>query len=299
MTSARRCGYASSRNLEKIRNPERLASWLATTARNEAIRTKRIYERTVPTAVEFQVLDTDPAVDAGLLASERDAEVAAAFATLDEDCQLLLRAVTADPPLDYQTIADHDRSPDRKHRSHAGSLPRETAPRAGSNPAIGWGGRPGKREREMNPTTHEPDEALAAELAAALEATDPVPERFVEAAKESFTWRTIDAELAELIFDSPRANSSESRGVDGTRQVTFQAPGVEIEVAIISDGSRRLVGQLVPAVHSHVELHFGDQAVVAESDDLGRFLSRTSRWPHQHQGRTRDGATIQTAWTLV
>ena len=93
-------------NLEKIRNPERLASWLATTARNEAIRTKRIYERTVPTAVEFQVLDTDPAVDAGLLASERDAEVAAAFATLDADCQLLLRAVTADPPLDYQTIAD-------------------------------------------------------------------------------------------------------------------------------------------------------------------------------------------------
>lgn len=92
-------------NLEKIRDPEKLASWLATTARNEAIRTKRIYERTVPTAVEFQIIDSDPAVDARLLASERDAEVAAAFATLDEDCQQLLRAVTADPPLDYETIA--------------------------------------------------------------------------------------------------------------------------------------------------------------------------------------------------
>lgn len=92
-------------NLEKIRDPEKLASWLATTARNEAIRTKRIYERTVPTAVEFQIIDSDPAVDARMLASERDAEVAAAFATLDEDCQQLLRAVTADPPLDYETIA--------------------------------------------------------------------------------------------------------------------------------------------------------------------------------------------------
>lgn len=92
-------------NLEKIRDPEKLASWLATTARNEAIRTKRIYERTVPTAVEFQIIDSDPAVDARLLASERDAEVAAAFATLDEDCQQLLRVVTADPPLDYETIA--------------------------------------------------------------------------------------------------------------------------------------------------------------------------------------------------
>ena len=93
-------------NLERIRNPERLASWLATTARNEAIRTKRIYQRTVPTAVEFQIVDSDPALDAGMLASERDGEVAAAFATLDEDCQQLLRAVTADPPIDYETIAE-------------------------------------------------------------------------------------------------------------------------------------------------------------------------------------------------
>jgi RNA polymerase sigma factor (sigma-70 family) len=93
-------------NLERIRNPERLASWLATTARNEAIRTKRLYDRTVPTAIEFQIVDSDPAVDAGLLATERDAEVAAAFATLGDDCQELLRAVTADPPLDYETIAE-------------------------------------------------------------------------------------------------------------------------------------------------------------------------------------------------
>lgn len=93
-------------NLGRIRNPERLASWLATTARNEAIRTKRIYERTVPTAVEFQIVDADAAVDADLLASERDAQVAAAFATLDDDSQQLLRALTADPPLDYETVAE-------------------------------------------------------------------------------------------------------------------------------------------------------------------------------------------------
>ena len=152
----------------------------------------------------------------------------------------------------------------------------------------------------MNPTTHEPDEALAAELAAALQATDPVPERFVDAAKESFTWRTIDAELAELIFDSAEGELVGVRGVDGTRQVTFQAPGVEIEVAIISDGSRRLVGQLVPAVRSHVELHFGDQAIVAESDDLGRFsFENVPLGPISIKVELADGATIQTAWTLV
>lgn len=93
-------------HLERIRNPEKLASWLATTARNEAIRTKRIYERAVPTAVEFQIADSAPALDAGLLATERDEAVAEAMASLSDDCQQLLRAVTADPPLDYETIAE-------------------------------------------------------------------------------------------------------------------------------------------------------------------------------------------------
>ena len=152
----------------------------------------------------------------------------------------------------------------------------------------------------MNSTTHEPDDRLLEELASALDATDPVPERFIEAAKESFTWRTIDIELAELVFDSAEAELAGVRGADATRQVTFQAPGFEIEVAIISDGTRRLVGQVVPPHEGTVELHFGEQSVSTEADSLGRFsFEDVPLGPISLRLELHDGAVVQTAWTLV
>lgn len=152
----------------------------------------------------------------------------------------------------------------------------------------------------MNPTTHDPDDRLLDELSSALDATDPVPDRFVAAAKESFTWRTIDIELAELVFDSAEAELAGVRGSDSTRQVTFQAPGFEIEVAIISDGSRRLVGQVVPAQVGTVELRFGDQSMTTEADTLGRFsFEDVPLGPISLRLEIGDGAVVQTAWTLV
>jgi hypothetical protein len=152
----------------------------------------------------------------------------------------------------------------------------------------------------MNPKTHDPDDQLLAELGVALDATDPVPERFVEAAKQTFTWRTIDAELAELVFDSAESELAGVRGGDATRQVTFRAPAFEIEVAIISDGSRRLVGQLVPPVEGAVELRFGDTSHSTQSDALGRFsFEDVPLGPISLEVALPDGATVQTEWTLV
>lgn len=152
----------------------------------------------------------------------------------------------------------------------------------------------------MNATTHDPDDRLLEELTSALDATDPVPERFLEAAKESFTWRTIDIELAELVFDSAESELVGVRGTDATRQVTFQAPGFEIEVAIISDGSRRLVGQVVPARVGAVELRFGEQSMTTESDSLGRFsFEDVPLGPISLRLELEDGAVVQTEWTLV
>ncbi len=42
------------------------------------------------------------------------------------------------------------------------------------------------------------DDELLGMLRAALEASDPVPEAVLDAARASFTWRMIDAELAAL-----------------------------------------------------------------------------------------------------
>ena len=42
------------------------------------------------------------------------------------------------------------------------------------------------------------DDRILELLSRAVDRADPVPEHVTEAARESFTWRTIDAELAEL-----------------------------------------------------------------------------------------------------
>lgn len=94
-------------NLDRIREPERLGSWLATTARNEALRMSRSMQRQVPTEFEFDVIDIDfGELDDQLLENELEREVAAAFRQLRPEHQHLLRLLCVDPPLDYPTIAE-------------------------------------------------------------------------------------------------------------------------------------------------------------------------------------------------
>jgi RNA polymerase sigma factor (sigma-70 family) len=93
-------------NCHRIREPERLPAWLATTAKNESIRTLRMMKRSVPTEFELDLEDSlAPPIDEGLLTTERNAQVLAAFRKLPAGDQQLLELLTADPPLDYETIA--------------------------------------------------------------------------------------------------------------------------------------------------------------------------------------------------
>jgi RNA polymerase sigma factor (sigma-70 family) len=91
----------------RIRDPERLPSWLATTARNEAIRASRRLSKVVPTEFSMEVADAAaPSVDERLLDQEQLGEVLAAFDDMSPNCQELLRILCADPPLDYESVSD-------------------------------------------------------------------------------------------------------------------------------------------------------------------------------------------------
>src|SRR5260370_1588148 len=46
------------------------------------------------------------------------------------------------------------------------------------------------------------DDELLARLAEARQAADRVPREFIEAGKAAYAWRDIDAQLAELLYDS-------------------------------------------------------------------------------------------------
>jgi len=92
-------------HLGDIRAPEALGAWLATTARRESLRLLRVGSRQVPTEDIDLPDDGEPAaLDARLLAEERDAALWSAFATLDERCQTLLRILVADPMPSYEEV---------------------------------------------------------------------------------------------------------------------------------------------------------------------------------------------------
>ncbi len=94
-------------NCDRIRDPERLPGWLATTTRNEALRVVRHQKRQVPSEFEFDVADpTAVGFDERLIDDETQRAALRAFARLPEDSQELLRLFCADPPIDYQTISE-------------------------------------------------------------------------------------------------------------------------------------------------------------------------------------------------
>ncbi|MCO1659284.1 hypothetical protein [Pseudonocardia humida] len=122
------------------------------------------------------------------------------------------------------------------------------------------------------------DRALLRDLAAVLARVAAVPPDVVRAAKGLFTWRTVDAELAAVAYDSLLDDgAAAARSVAGPRIVTFEAGDLTVEVEVDDRPSgRRLVGQLVPAQPAALELRQltvdPSGAIATTADELGRFL---------------------------
>jgi RNA polymerase sigma factor (sigma-70 family) len=92
-------------NLDRIREPERLPGWLATTARREALRHLRLHGRELATdeADLFESPVDDP-LEVALLTEERDTALWRAFAQLSERCQTLLRLLVSEDEPSYEAI---------------------------------------------------------------------------------------------------------------------------------------------------------------------------------------------------
>lgn len=95
-------------NLDRIADPERLGSWLGTTARRECLQLiRRTGRESTGGAPEMlaDLPDQGPPLDAGLLLNERDAALWRALAALSERCRQLLRILMASPPPRYADVA--------------------------------------------------------------------------------------------------------------------------------------------------------------------------------------------------
>jgi RNA polymerase sigma factor (sigma-70 family) len=92
-------------HLTRIRNPEAVGAWLATTARRECLVTLRRAARCQPSdEIDTLVHAFADDIDTRLLTRERDAGLWTAFRRLPARDQALLRLLTAEPALSYEEI---------------------------------------------------------------------------------------------------------------------------------------------------------------------------------------------------
>jgi RNA polymerase sigma factor (sigma-70 family) len=95
-------------HLDRIEDPERIGGWLATTARNEALRVLRLSDRQVTAAhedlIDLRAAENDTPIDEALLTSERDRALAELIPLLPPRCQLLLSVLNSDSEFSYVEI---------------------------------------------------------------------------------------------------------------------------------------------------------------------------------------------------
>ncbi|HZD00373.1 MAG TPA: hypothetical protein VFA46_09345 [Actinomycetes bacterium] len=149
------------------------------------------------------------------------------------------------------------------------------------------------------------NESLVRELRATASRVDPVPSALKAAAKAGLSWRTVDAELAELAFDSLVDDPAGAlvRAEQGARLLSFEASSLAIELEVVVAGARRhLVGQLDPPQAAEVEVRHPRGTRTVDADQLGRFAAEVSAGPVSlrcRAGAAPPGAAVVTAWVSV
>jgi hypothetical protein len=153
----------------------------------------------------------------------------------------------------------------------------------------------------MSDATGHSEDRLMSLLRRGLEQADGVPTDVNEFAKAAFSWRNIDAELAELAYDSN--DEKVPAGVRSTataRMLSFQAGDWSIDIEY-NAATSRLIGQVEPARQVTVELHVAGAVITTETDDLGRFdFDGVLPGPVSLVFRTSgDLEVVKTEWTVL
>ncbi len=115
------------------------------------------------------------------------------------------------------------------------------------------------------------DEQLLTLLRAALEAENPPPTNVDAVADLTYAWRTIDADLAALSYDSVLEPAT-TRDDGSVRTLAFELnDDVRIDIRIDAERTR-IVGQVEPAAEGTAELIHREGAETVDIDDFGVFV---------------------------
>ena len=145
------------------------------------------------------------------------------------------------------------------------------------------------------------DEQLMAALQEAMRAREAVPASFIQTGKNAYAWHNIDAELAQLTYDSASdlslaaAVRSETASI---RALTFTSAHLSIEVEVTEES---LVGQVVPARTGTIEVQAKEGvAGTIPVDEIGCFaVSPKPASPFRLRYQTADGTDVVTGWITL
>jgi len=146
------------------------------------------------------------------------------------------------------------------------------------------------------------DEQLLAALSKAMRARREVPEWFVETGKNAYAWHNIDAELAQLTYDSDSDTGRDLAAavrseVASIRALTFTSARLSIELEVTSDS---LVGQIVPPGPGTLEVHTTAGVTSSPVDEIGCFaVTPIPASPFRLRCRAEDGADVLTGWITL
>jgi hypothetical protein len=145
------------------------------------------------------------------------------------------------------------------------------------------------------------DEELLSALRQALAARRAVPPEFVEAGKNAFAWHNIDAELAQLTYDSthaPQLEAATRAESASIRALTFTSARITLELEVTENS---LLGQVVPAQAAtiDVEAHDSPDTQIA-SDEIGCFaIQPIPSGPFRLHCRAAGGVNVITGWITL
>ena len=144
------------------------------------------------------------------------------------------------------------------------------------------------------------DEELLAALGEAIRAREAVPEWFVETGKNAYAWHNIDAELAQLTYDShtDRERAAVVRSETASiRALTFTSERLSIELEV---SESTLVGQVIPPQAGTLEVHTTVGVTTSPVDEIGGFVVEPKpASPFRLRFRASDGTDVLTGWITL
>jgi len=145
------------------------------------------------------------------------------------------------------------------------------------------------------------DERLLAALSEAMKASEAVPPWFIETGKSAFAWHNIDAELAQLTYDSSvdqREAAVMRSETASIRALTFTSPHVSLELEVTENS---LLGQVIPPRAGPLEIHTRTGEIsTTEVDEIGCFaVDPIPDNPFRLRCSTADGTDVLTGWITL